>query len=154
MMRLILAAVLVAGPALVAQAETFTFTGTGTNTNQIAIQTPNGAPLTAAFGTSKTQTTYAGGKTVTIDSTCANWPAIPGDIFREHGMCTFTDSTGAGYIRFGCNPAKEAMESNCVGGIWGSSGVYAGRSGTMAWHGKPAPDGKSGLIAGAGQWGD
>lgn len=154
MKTFILAALLLGGSALAVHAETFTFNGTGTPTNQLTVPGPNGTTRTAGFNVSKGVTTLASGKALPTDSTCAAWPSGPGDLFQSHGMCTFSDSTGAGYIRFGCNPAKEAMEENCVGGIWGTSGAYAGRSGSMAWHGKSSTDGKTATFAGAGQWGD
>ncbi|HEV7159154.1 MAG TPA: hypothetical protein VGN38_12415 [Caulobacteraceae bacterium] len=148
-----LAAALAAGLAFGAQAETFTFSNTGILGASVVIPGPNGAVRIAGVADFKGPTVMAG-RSLPTDDHCASWPALPGDIFETHGQCTFSDPTGAGYVRFGCNPAKAPTEANCVGGIWGTAGAYAGRSGTLAWHNKVSADGKSATAEGAGQWGD
>lgn len=153
MKTLVLATALAGGLALGAHAETFTFTSTGTDIATVTTPGPNGSVRVAGVAAVKGMTTMAS-KTAPTSGQCATWPSMPGDIFASHGMCSISDPSGAFYIRYGCNPAKEPMQDNCVGGIWGAGGAYAGRSGTLAWHGKAAPDGKSGVSEGAGQWGD
>jgi len=154
MRTLVLAAVLAGGLVFGVHAESFTFTSTGSNTSEISTPGPNGSVRIAAFGVSKGVTSYVGGKNMTTENTCASWPSQPGDLFASHGMCTFSDASGTGYIRFGCNPDKDPVQANCVGGLWGTGGAYAGRSGTLAWHAKSAADGKTAEFAGGGQWGD
>jgi hypothetical protein len=151
MKTIMLAAAMAAGLAFGAQAETFTFTSSGTGTASVVTPGPNGTVRAAGVSANKGVTMY-GARAMATESTCAGWPSQPGDLFASHGMCTFSDASGAGYIRFGCNPAKEANEENCVGGLWGTAGAYKDRSGSMAWHAKG--NGGSGTSVGAGQWGD
>ena len=153
MKTIMLAAAFVGGLAFGAQAETFTFTTNGTLSASVMTPGPNGTMRVAAISNSKGSTMY-GTKSVPTDNNCAAWPSQPGDIFAVHGMCTYSDPTGTGYIRFGCNPGKAPTDDNCVGGIWGTGGAYKDRSGTLAWHDHVNPDGKTATSVGAGQWGD
>lgn len=153
MRTLVLATALAGGLAFGVQAETFTLTSTGSGIAQVTTPGPNGTIRFAGVAAIKGTTTMAG-KTLAHSGQCASWPSLAGDIFQSHGMCAISDASGAFYVRYGCNPAKEPMSDNCVGGIWGTGGAYAGRSGTAAWHSRGAPDGKSSISEGAGQWGD
>ena len=153
MRTIILAALFLGGSALAANAESFTFTGTGTGTNAISVTAPDGAVVTAGFNAGKAQLTYASGKTVTSTSTCEQHSATPPiGIFQQYGECTLSDSNGNSSVLYGCTPTKEAGAENCVGGLWGTSGAYAGKSGTLSWHGTVSADGKTGAFTGTGQW--
>jgi hypothetical protein len=152
MKHLILAAILAGGTALAAHAETFTFTGTSTLSNALSVTPAGGKPVEAAFNTGKGQTIMASGKKLDTTNTCAAWSAMPGGIFDELGMCTFTDATGAGSILFGCNLNNKDMTGDCWGGLWGTGGAYTGKRGSISWHNTLAADGKTGASAGTGQW--
>jgi hypothetical protein len=153
MKSMLVAALFAASLGGAAQAETFTFTSNATSVAGVTVPGPNNTTRAAGVSTF-TGSLIMGGKTLTNSGQCAAWPSLPGDIFQSHGQCTFSDATGAGFLRYGCNPGKTDAEANCVGGLWGTGGAYAGRSGSMAWHGKAAADGKSTTSVGAGQWGD
>ena len=153
MKTMILAALFMGGSALAAHAESFTFTGAGTATNTISVTAPDGSPVAAAFNSGKAQLTYASGKTVTSTSTCEQHSASPPvGIFRQLGECNITDPTGNSSILYGCNPTKDMAAANCVGGLWGTSGAYAGKSGTITWHSTVSADGKTATFTGTGQW--
>lgn len=147
-------ALVAAGVGFGANAETFTFSSTATDVARVAVPGMNNSVQFAGVA-NISGTTSMGAKTLTTTGQCASWPATPPvGIFQDYGMCTASDPGGTFYIRYGCNPAKEPMQDNCVGGLWGTGGVYAGRTGTLSWHGRAAADGKGGTSDGAGQWGD
>jgi hypothetical protein len=153
MKSMLSAALVAASLGGVAQAETFTFSNATSGFVSVTVPGPNNTTRIAGVSDFKGTTTMSG-KSVATSGKCAVWPSLPADIFQSHGQCTLTDGNGAGYIRFGCNPGKTAMDDDCVSGIWGTGGAYAGRHGTLAWHNKVAADGKSSSAEGAGQWGD
>jgi hypothetical protein len=153
MKTMILVALLMGGSALAAHAESFTFTGSGTGTNAVSVTAPDGAVVTAGFNSGKAQLTYASGKTVTSTSTCEQHSASPPvGIFQQLGECNLSDPNGNSSVLYGCNPTKDKAAENCVGGLWGTSGAYAGKSGTLSWHGTVSPDGKTSMFNGTGQW--
>ena len=153
MKSMFVAALVAASFGVGAHAETFTFTNSGALGASVVVPGPNGTTRVAGVADFK-GTTIVAGHSLPTDSHCASWPSLPGDIFGSHGQCTFSDTTGRGYVRFGCNPGKTATDDDCVGGIWGTAGAYAGRNGTMAWHNHVDADGKTASSSGAGQWGD
>jgi hypothetical protein len=153
MKPIILAALLLGGSALAANAESFTFTGSGTTINAMSVTAPDGSAVVAAFNSGKAQLTYASGKTVTSTSTCEQHSTPPPvGVFQQMGECNLTDPTGNSSILFGCNPSKDKAAANCVGGLWGTAGAYAGKSGTLSWHATSSADGKSATFTGTGQW--
>ncbi|HEY5288612.1 MAG TPA: hypothetical protein VIJ59_01135 [Caulobacteraceae bacterium] len=154
MKTIVLAALLLGGSAVAAHAESFTFKGTSTSANGVAAARPDGKLMTAGFSNGTGQTTMASGKVLATTSSCAGWSSQPADIFAQHGICTFSDATGAGTILFGCNPIKDPAEADCVGRLGGTGGAYAGRTGTITWHAKNSPDGKTGAVWGEGHWDD
>jgi hypothetical protein len=152
MKTIILAALLVGGSALAAQAETFTFSGTTTSVNSVSVTSPRGTRTGGGYSESRGTVTYAGGKTVESAARCVGWSGPPGDIF-SHGVCNLTDSAGTNSVGFRCLPdAKMTNEQSCVGGIWGTGGAYANRTGTLTWHSKDAADGKTSAYNGVGQY--
>src|SRR5579863_3976948 len=152
MKSIVLAALLVSGSMLSAQAETFMFSGATTAVNGVTVKTPRGATIGGGYSEGRGTTTYAGGKTVDSSSRCLGWSGPPGDIF-SHVVCTVSDPTGTAEVSARCLPdVKIATEQSCTGGIWGTGGAVAGRTGTLTWHSKAAPDGKTGAYNGVGQY--
>ena len=102
------------------------------------------------------QTMMASGKTLSNKGSCSEWTTPPGSIFQSNGVCNYTDSGGdTAAILIGCNwTNKEMTEGDCWGGLLGSAGPHAGKSGTISWHFKTSADGKTGTSQNVGQWND
>lgn len=156
-MKTLLAAVLLLGASsAAAKAETFTFSTTSTATNQIIAAVANDKPVVAAFATGSGQNVYASGKKTTDTFNCANWSATAGSIFQTYGACVYTELTGdQASIVIGCDFTNKAQtEADCWGGLTGTVGSVANKTGTISWHQKLGADGKSGTASGTGQWND
>ena len=136
MICLMAAAVLLVPSAAVA--ETFTFSAqemagavtTGTTG-------PNGRVMQGRYWTGTSEVTWADGKKSTEKFTCISNTQPPNDaIFMMHGTCDTSGPDGSYTSIWGCNIVDAAkMTTACVGGLYGKTGKYAKKGGTMTYHG-------------------
>lgn len=136
MICLMAAAVLLVPSAAVA--ETFTFSAqemagavtTGTTG-------PNGRVMQGRYWTGTSDVTWADGKKSTEKFTCISNTQPPNDaIFMMHGTCDTSGPDGSYTSIWGCNIVDAAkMTTACVGGLYGKTGKYAKKGGTMTYHG-------------------
>ena len=156
MKTLLISLVLVGATAFAAHAETFTGSATSTITSSNVFAASAGKPVVENNINFAGQTIWASGKTTANKGTCANWTTPPGSIFDANGVCNYTDANGdAASILIGCDFAgKDMSQGNCWGGLLGTAGPHAGKSGTISWHFRAAADGKSGESKSVGQWND
>jgi hypothetical protein len=134
-----------------ALAESFTFTSTSTPGDTIVLQLPDGAVVAGnVSGTSNV--TWASGEKGTNSFKCTSMTDSPSATFDMTGLCDVTDGGGDIYtILFGCNYLNEEQSaSNCWGGLFGKTGQYEGKSGSISWHGTATDNG--GKSNGTGQW--
>jgi hypothetical protein len=156
MKSLVLALLLTGAAAVTANAESFTATSNSTMTSSNSFPSPDGKPVLELNLAFTGQTLMASGKALTNKGTCAEWSTPPGSIFQTNGVCNYTDSGGdTAAILMGCDFSnKDMTEGDCWGGLQGSAGPHAGKSGTISWHFKTAADGKTGTSQNVGQWND
>ncbi|MBA4747973.1 MAG: hypothetical protein H2056_04600 [Sphingopyxis sp.] len=119
-------------------AETFTFSAqemagavtTGTTA-------PDGRVVQGRYWTGTSEVTWADGKKSTEKFTCISNTQPPNDaIFMMHGTCDTSGPDGSYSSVWGCNVIDAAkMTTACVGGLYGKTGKYAKRGGTMTYHG-------------------
>ncbi|MBK6491786.1 MAG: hypothetical protein IPK89_03010 [Sphingomonadales bacterium] len=144
-----LAAIVAATTATAATAQTFTFQSMA-NSPAMAMsnKAPDGRTYGAAAFSGSGETSWADGKKSKYTFKCITMSQPPHDsIFMSHMMCDVAASDGNFFVTFGCNNMS-ADEQGCVGGLAGTSGVYAGKSGGLTSHGKGA------ASNGTGQWND
>ena len=156
-MKTFLIALLFASSAAVsAGAETFTGTTTSTTTSSNMFSPPGDKPVLAISLTFTGNTVMASGKTAATKGSCTEWTTPPGSIFQTNLVCNYTDSSGdAAALLAGCDYTnKDMTEADCWGGLQGSAGPHAGKTGTISWHVKLGADGKTGLSNNVGQWND
>jgi hypothetical protein len=156
MKTLFIAFLLTGVAAIAAHAESFTGKSTSAPISSNTFPTPDGKSIISGTLSFSGQSVSASGKATTNKGTCNEWTTPPGSIFQANGVCNYTDSSGdTASILIGCDFAnKEMNEGDCWGGIAGTAGPHAGKSGTISWHFKPSPDGKSGTSLSVGQWND
>lgn len=137
----------------VANAETFSFTGKNANGDQIGGPGAGGKPVIAGASTFSNDEVWASGKKMKSSGKCMAWSASPTSGFAVEGICTGSDDNGGFFVQFSCiaRGAKNA-ESDCWGGLTGTSGKYQGKMGTASWHGHQDADGKGSTSVGAGNW--
>lgn len=137
----------------IANAETFSFTGKNTNGDQIAGPGASGKPVVAGASTFANDEVWASGTKMKSSGKCMAWSAAPASGFTVEGICSGTDGNGGFFVQFSCvaRGAKNA-ESDCWGGLTGTSGKYQGKMGTASWHGHQDADGKGSTSVGAGNW--
>ena len=136
-----------------AHAETFSFTSTSEVTSQVSIPLANGVMAGSAWikGNSSRVSSKTGESTSTF--VCASHTNRPSELYNLVNMCDVTEKDGGTFgILAGCNFLnKERTESNCIGGLFGKTGVYKDRRGTISWHIKQNAEGKA-ASTGAGVW--
>jgi hypothetical protein len=148
MTKLALAAAALSLSATAAQAQTFTYTTTQTKVVNTGTPVPGGAPIAGTYQTGTQVVTTADGKKVTESFTCIGTTQPPRDsVFQFSSVCDSTGPNGDTSSVWGCNSVStERNEISCVGGVIGKTGSYAGRRGTMTFHGV------GGSGSGTGQW--
>lgn len=146
-------AIVIASVALVlsapAQAQTFTFQSTAGVATTVGGPMPNGGFASGASWTGSTSVTWADGKKTSDNYTCISTTQPPnGKIFDSHVICDSTGPTGKFTSIWGCNfTSADRTATNCVGGLVGHSGMYAGKRGGITFAGT------NGAGSGTGQWG-
>jgi len=80
--------------------------------------------------------------------TCVAMTQPPnGKLFDMHMLCDATDNTGKYSVTMGCTIIDIATgHYSCIGGLYGKSGAYAGRRGTLTNYSL------NGQATGTGQW--
>lgn len=146
--KLALAAAALSLSATAAQAQTFTYQTTQTKVVNTGTAVPGGSPIGGIYQTGTQMITMADGKKVTDTFTCIGTTQPPRDsVFQFSSVCDSTGPNGDTSSVWGCNfVSMERNEISCVGGVIGKSGAYAGRRGTMTYHGV------NGSGSGTGQW--
>jgi hypothetical protein len=134
--------------ATAAQGQTFTFQAVQAKAVQTGAAVPGGTPVAGVMSTGTQNVTMADGKKVTETYTCIGSTQPPRDsVFQFSTVCDATGPNGDTSSVWGCNfVSTERNEVSCVGGLVGKSGSYAGRRGTMTFHGI------NGSGPGTGQW--
>jgi hypothetical protein len=148
MTRLILSAAALSLSASAAQAQSFTFHATQTKAVTTGAPAPGGGAFAGVMSNGSQVVTLADGKKVTESYTCIGTTQPPRDsVFQFSTVCDSTGPNGDTSSVWGCNfISAERNEVSCVGGLVGKSGSYAGRRGTVTFHGT------AGSGPGTGQW--
>jgi len=146
--KLALASAALSLTATAAQAQTFTFQATQTKAVTTGTTAPDGSNFGGLYQTGTQVVTTADGKKTNENWTCIGSTQPPRDaVFHFSTVCDSSGSSGDASSVWGCNFInRERTEVACVGGIYGRSGSYAGKRGTMTWHGV------NGSGSGTGQW--
>ena len=146
--RLALVAAALGLSATAAQAQTFTHTSNQTKAVSTGGVAPDGTPFGGLYQTGTQVITMADGKKVTETYTCIGMTQPPrNSIFQFSTICDATGPNGDTASVWGCNTVnRERNEVSCVGGVYGKSGSYAKRRGTVTWYGV------NGSGSGTGQW--
>lgn len=149
MTKIVIAAICAASFALTAaSAETFTFKSSNGDETVVGGVGADGVRFGGAYWTGSGVSTSQAGKKVKYTYKCVSMSQPPRDsIFMSHSACNVAAEDGNFSAVMGCNILNaETREASCVGGMYGETGAYEGRRGSMTNHGK---DGKS---SGTGQW--
>lgn len=133
-----------------ALAETFTFAAKEAP-GAVATGTtgPDGRVMQGRYWTGTSEVTWADGKKSTEKFTCISNTQPPNDaIFMFHGTCDTSGPDGSYTSVWGCNviDAKK-MTTACVGGLYGKTGKYANKGGTMTYHGVGTQGSGTGQIS-------
>lgn len=141
-------ALLCAGLASPALAETFTFEAHDAEVTRIGGAGPAGTLVAGQMVSGTSQGTMAGGAKVAGTHKCSSLFGQPrGALYPVNMVCEVTDTTGSYIITAGCTPAADKT-IGCVGELAGKSGAYAGRKGLITIYTKGE------MVRGAGQWFD
>jgi hypothetical protein len=134
--------------ASTASAQTFTFQAQDKDGVSVGTIDRNGQPMGGRYTNGTSNVTWADGKKTSDSYSCIALSQPPRDsVFMSHSICDASNSSGSYTAVWGCNfMDKERTEMSCVGGLYGKTGAYAGRGGTITFHGK------GGVGTGTGQW--
>ena len=142
------AAIMLAASATAASAQSFTFEATddGAGTT-VGATRPDGIPFGGRMWKGKT-TGDMGGKKTSTTYTCISLSQPPNDsIFPAHAVCDVTAPDGTYSLLLGCNFLnKEATVVSCIGGSFGKTGAYSGKTGNLTVYTKGPK------TTGTGQW--
>ncbi len=130
-----------------AHAETFTFESQMDGPPvSVGGTRADGSSYGGSYFTGTSQgTTSTGGKTKT-KFVCVSMTTPPTDsVFKMHSICNVSATDGDYSVVFGCD-ILGPTENSCVGGLYGKTGVYKGRRGSLTNHAK------GGKSTGTGQW--
>lgn len=126
----------------------FTFTSTSNAPTMLGGTPTKKVPYSGMHwtGTSVGQTS-TGQKTKTTFA-CVMMTQPPTDsLFQAHMLCDITAADGTYSATMGCQFIDPATsEASCIGGLYGTGGVYAGRRGSITNHAV------GGASTGTGQW--
>lgn len=152
MKRILLSAILLSSAVIVApaHAQSFTYATQDNESDSVQVGTvsPDGHPIMATYTTGTSNVTWPDGKKTVDKYTCISTSQPPHNtIFAAHTICDATGEAGTYTATFGCNFLDEkGVESACVGGLYGKTGMYKGKGGMITFHGKGAGG------DGTGQW--
>jgi hypothetical protein len=146
---LALAALCVALGSTSAQAATFTWESTNEPGTAVGTTRADGVPFMGLMWKGKSDT-MMGGKKIASTFTCISMSQPENDsIFNSHVICDVSASDGNYTLIGGCTPQDKAMtKTSCVAGLYGKTGVYAGKRGNLTSLGSNT------AASGTGQWFD
>ncbi len=131
-----------------AMAQSFTFKSTSNAQNALGGNGQNGVPYSGGYWTGSSSGEMADGQKTNTTFKCVMMTQPPKDsLFEAHMLCDITAANGTYSATMGCmfvNPAKQ--EVSCIGGLYGTSGAYEGRRGSITNHAKGS------VSTGTGQW--
>ena len=108
----------------------------------------DGKPAGASAFSGAGETTYASGRKAKYTFKCISMSQPPQDrIFMSHMVCDVMAPDGNFSAVFGCNIVGE-QDNSCVGGVYGKTGAYVGKRGTVTSLSKGVKS------TGTGQWND
>jgi hypothetical protein len=144
----LIASALVTVTASGVSAQTFTYQSQGDPPTSVGMVAPNGSAVMGSYMTGSGATTWADGAKSTYTYKCISTTQPPNNtIYTMHMICDAAAADGNFSVTFGCNLIDaKAPEVACVGGLYGKSGRYAGRRGTITNHRK------GDVSGGTGQW--
>jgi hypothetical protein len=133
----------------IAQAQSFTFESKNDPGTTVGTTAPDGSPVMGVYGTGTSNVTWPDGKKTVDKYACVSMSQPPHDsVFAVHMICDGKSAGGEYSVIAGCtyqNAERTAL--GCSGGMWGKSGMYAGRRGGITWSGSNM------ASTGVGQWG-
>lgn len=129
-------------------AETFTFQTEASNQVGVGNDGTRSVPYFAGYVVGTSQTTFADGTKRAGNYTCVSMSQTPTDkLFDVHMLCDVTDSQGSYSAALGCTVIDAATTNwSCIGGLYGNTGAYEGRRGSVTNHSV------AGAATGTGQW--
>jgi hypothetical protein len=129
-------------------AQTFTYQSQGDPPTNVGMVGPNGSPVMGSYLTGNGATTWADGATSKYTYKCVSTTQPPNNtIYMMHMICDAVAADGTFSVTFGCNMLDaKAPEVACVGGLYGKTGRYANRRGTITNYRK------GDVSSGTGQW--
>ncbi|MEP0190498.1 MAG: hypothetical protein ABJP70_07745 [Erythrobacter sp.] len=129
-------------------ADTFTFTSQASSNVTVGSDGTGLNPYSGSYLTGTSETAFANGTNTAGNYTCVSMTQPPTDsLFDAHMLCDVTDSQGSYSVTFGCTIIDAATVNwSCIGGLYGKSGAYEGRRGTLTNH--TVGD----AATGTGQW--
>jgi hypothetical protein len=132
-----------------AQAGTFTWESTNEPPMSVGLSGTEGTPFMGLMWKGKSDT-MMGGKKGASTFTCISMSQPQNDsIFKSHVICDVTASDGTYSLIGGCTPQDKTMtKTSCVAGLYGKTGVYAGKRGNLTSFGTGT------ASSGTGQWFD
>jgi hypothetical protein len=144
-----LAALAAALASTAAQAGTFTWESTNEPAMSVGFPGPEGMPFMGLMWKGKSDTVI-GGKKVASTFTCMSMTQPEHDsIFNSHVICDVSASEGTYSLIGGCTPQDKTMtKTSCIAGLYGKTGVYAGKRGNLTSFGSGT------ASSGTGQWFD
>lgn len=135
--------------------ETATINSNIRSVNSIAVPTGPSTMAGANFSEGDAQIAYSSGQKATQKFKCASWSTAPGSGFSVDGVCEFTEGTNdKGSLQFACTSDEKTRSSDCWGGVRGTAGRFAGKTGNITWHQVDSADGKTGTAQGVSMWND
>lgn len=131
------------------QAQQFTFEAAANKATTVGTPARDGTPVQGAYWTGTSAVTWADGKKTTDSYTCiSTTQPRNAKIFDAHTICDAKGEAGGYSSVWGCTMIAAMPGSmSCIGGLTGTSGMYAGKGGTITFAGK------AGNGRGTGQWG-
>ena len=129
-------------------ADTFTFQSQTSNVVTVGSDGTGPNPFSGSYVTGTSEAAFANGTNIASNHTCVSMTQPPTDsLFDVHMFCDVTNSQGSYSATFGCTIIDVAtVNLSCVGGLYGKSGAYEGRFGTITNHSV------GGAATGTGQW--
>ncbi|MFM9852472.1 MAG: hypothetical protein ACKVOJ_06665 [Sphingomonadaceae bacterium] len=131
-----------------AGAVTFTFTSNSNAPTMLGGNGKNGVPYSGMHWTGSSTGKTSTGEATKTSFSCVMMTQPPRDsLFEAHMLCDITASDGGYSATMGCQFIDAAKgEVSCIGGLYGTSGTYAGRRGSITNHAKGS------ASTGTGQW--
>ena len=127
---------------------TFTFSSKNNPINNLGGDGQNGVPYSAGHWTGNSKVSSSDGKKTDSSYSCVMMTQPPNDsLFQLHVLCDIKTKDGAYSATMGCTFIDVASsEVSCIGGLYGTGGVYSGRRGSITNYGK------NNTASGTGQW--